>query len=133
MEQTTLPIQERIQSYEDACSALNRQPLTEEQFSFLPEKDRKAMFSLHKITTVIEALCEGWEPDWNSYSDLKYYPWFDMETYGEAPAGSGFSFCTYGFDRTVSRVSARLVLRTRELAEYVGKQFLEDYRNWFKK
>ena len=133
MEQTTLPIQERIKTYEDACSALNRQPLTEEQFSFLPEKDRKAMFSLHKITTVIEALNEGHEFDWNDYSERKYSPWFDMETYGDAPAASGFSFYDFGYDITFSSVGARLVLRTRELAEYVGKQFLEDYRNWFKK
>jgi hypothetical protein len=133
MEQQPLPIQERIKTYEDACAALNRQPVTEEQFSFLPEKDRKAMFSLHKITTVVEALNEGWNPDWNDYNEYKYYPWFDMETYDDAPAGSGFSFVDFVYGASDSYVGARLVLKTRELAEYVGKQFLEDYKNWFKK
>lgn len=130
---TTLPITERIKTYEDACKELNRSPLTVEQFLFLPEADRQAFFSLHCITTAIEALNEGWQPDWNDYDEDKYYPYFDMETYDDQPAGSGFSFdvCVYG--RTRSLVGARLVLKSASLARYVGQQFESDYKNWFKK
>lgn len=126
-------ILQQVNSYEDACKVLNREPLTLEQFNFLPEADRQAFFSLHKITTVIEVLNEGWQPDWNDYDQMKCYPWFDMETYGDAPAGSGFSFGGYDFDDSYTGVGARLCVETPEKAKFVGKLMLEDYKHWMKK
>ena len=79
-----------IQSYEDACKALNREPLTLDDFSpKLPADKRQYLLSMERVTTFIEALKEGHEFDWNSYEDRKHYPWWDMETYGDEEPGSG--------------------------------------------
>jgi hypothetical protein len=126
------PIQDRVKSYEDACAVKDITPLTIENFSFLPENQQKAALAYHKIHTIAEVLNEGeifsWQPD----SDWKYYPWFDMETYGDAPAGSGFSYGGYGLGRSRSFVGARLCYRTSELAKYAGTQFLDIYRDLMK-
>lgn len=130
----TTPITERLKSYEDACTLLNRQPLTLEQFNFLPETDRQAMYSLHRILTGIEAINEGHVFDWNNYDEYKYYPWWDMETYDDNPVpGSGFSLGGVGCDSANSDVGARLITRSDAHARHIAEIFFEDYRNWIKK
>lgn len=126
------PIKDRVKSYEDACAIKGITPLTIENFSFLPENQQKATLAYHKIHTIAEVLNEGEIFSWQSGSDWKYYPWFDMETYGDAPAGSGFSFCVFDYDRSYSDVGARLCYRTSELAKYAGTQFLDIYRDLMK-
>lgn len=126
-------ITDRVKTYEDACQIKGIAPLTPEQFAFLPEDQREALFALHKLFTVVEVINEGHEFDWNDYNEYKYYPWFDMETYDDAPAGSGFSFDVYVFDCASSSVGARLCVRSQEHAEYIGKQFLSEYKAWMKK
>lgn len=93
---------ERIKSYEDACSDIDRQPLTIGDFDFLPEGDRKHAFASHQLTTINKALNEGWIPDWSNSNELKYYGWFKY-----AGSGSGFSFNDYNYDNTNSNVSSQ--------------------------
>lgn len=122
------------EAYQKACADLDEQPKTLEQFTALHgEAEGKAHHSLHRIATVIRAVKGDHKFDWNNYDEYKYYPWFDMETYGEdAVPGSGFSFYDYVCDGTYSLVGARLSLHTREDAEAIGKLMLEDYKNWMK-
>lgn len=126
-------IQNRINSYEDACTILGRTPLTLADFSALPEADQQPFFSLHKITTAIEAINEGHVFDWNNWGEGKYYAWWDLETYGDAPAGSGFSFFVYVYARTHTFVGSRLCTRTEAHTKHIAKVFFEDYRHWIKK
>lgn len=125
----TKDIKNRINLYEDACRELNREPLTIDDFSTkLPNDKRQYLLSVERVTTVIEAMNEGHQFDWNSYDEDKYYPYWDMETYGDDKAGSGFSLYAVIYDSTSSAVGARLSSRTEEHAEHVAKIMFEDYR-----
>lgn len=121
-------MENQIKTFEDACKALSI-PTTLPQVDALPEKHRKAIVANYQLYVIAQALNEGWEPNWNDFSERKYYPWFDMETYGDAPVGSGFSFLGYDCDYTNTFVGSRLCFKSRELAEYAGKQFESIYKD----
>jgi hypothetical protein len=116
---------ERIKSYEDACEDQNITPLTIDAFSVLPEQDRKHAFSSHKLTVINRALNEGWAPNWADSDEYKYYAYFVY-----SGSGSGFSFGGYSCDYTNSHVGSRLVFKSRELAEYAGKQFTSIFNDY---
>ena len=124
-----LDVKARVGSYLDACQEIGMKPLTINDFSFLPPRDRESAFAYHQLTIIAVALNEGWEPDWSNNSQYKYYPWFEYKK-GLAGGGSGFSFDVYVYDVSTSTVGSRLVFKSRELAEYAAKQF-EDIYNKF--
>ena len=122
-------ITEKVKSYEDACEVKGVDPVENLPYKEPVNTDQKAINAFAKITTIIQVLNEGWQPDWNNDDEYKYYPWFDMETYpDQVGSGVGFSFGGYGCGGSASGVGSRLVFRTRALAEYAGKQFLDIYR-----
>jgi hypothetical protein len=116
---------ERIKTYEDACADLDLEPLALSSFMFLPGKDQKHAFASHQLTVLNRALNEGWEPNWSNGQELKYYGYFKY-----AGSGSGFSFLGYYCGGTLSGVGSRLVFKSRELAEYAGKQFISIYNDY---
>lgn len=116
---------ERIKTYEDACEDLGIQSLSENDFLFLPARDRKHAFASHKLTIIIQALNEGWEPNWSNSSEYKYYGWFEY-----TGSGSGFSYGDFNYAVGRSAVGSRLVFKSRELAEYAGKQFISIYNDY---
>lgn len=120
-------ITDRIKSYADACMDLNMHPLTISDFAALPERDREATLAYHQITIIARALNEGWEPDWNDHNQAKYYPWFQY-----AAGGSGFSYDVSGCGYSSSFVGSRLHFKSRELAEYAGKEFISIYNKFLK-
>jgi hypothetical protein len=79
-------------------------------------------YRLAKLLT--KSLNEGWLPDWNNSNEVKYVPWFDMR------GSSGFRFGGCDYWRTYSGVGSRLCFKSRELAEYAGKQFEEVYKQF---
>lgn len=78
--------------------------------------------------TILKLLCsalnEGWKPDWDNPNELKYYPWFEIG------GSSGFQFNDYDCWRSLSDVGSRLCFKSRELAEYAGKQFTDLYKQF---
>jgi hypothetical protein len=116
---------EKIKTFEDACAKLGIKP--EEvlvNISNLGE-DGIAVRAFHKALIICKALNEGWKPDWNDSNQYKYYPWFDMDS------SSGFSFYGYGYDFSYSRLGSRLCFKSREIAIYAGKQFENNYKEFF--
>lgn len=120
-------IRDRVKTYEDACRELG---LAHSEigvvYSALPLEDEKAAEAFLQLTIIARALNEGWKPDWNNPKEYKYYPWFKAN-----PAGSGFSFYGFGFGFSVSGVGSRLCFKSRELADYAGKQFEDLYNTMF--
>ncbi|MGB4775722.1 MAG: hypothetical protein WBP45_11145 [Daejeonella sp.] len=116
---------ERIKSYEDACEDQGIEPLELSDFDFLPVADRKHAFASHKLTVIIKALNEGWVPDWKNGSQYKYYGWFK-----QVGSGAGFSYDDYVYGYSVTTVGSRLCFKSRELAEYAGKQFINEYNDY---
>lgn len=126
MKKDNRPITERIKTYEDACADQGISPLTLDQFSFLPEKDREYHFNDHQQVIIKRALNEGWEPDYTNSSEPKYTIW-----YKSVGSGSGFVFAYYDVDGSVSHVGARHEFKSRALGEYFAKQFLNQVNACF--
>lgn len=112
-------IQDQVQSFEDACRILK---INEDEILGGGETVDEAAYI--KLKTIAKALNEGWVPDWKNNSEYKYYPWFNMND------ASGFSFFGYDLGCTNARLGSRLCFKSRELAEYAGKQFTSIYKDF---
>ncbi|MFA6087449.1 hypothetical protein [Mucilaginibacter sp.] len=112
-------VTERIKTFEDACIDLGISLDLEEIETNLINTDvgNYACIAFIKLQIIAKALNEGWKADWNNSSQYKYYPWFKSD------GKSGFSFDVYDCGGSGSGVGSRLCYRTKELAEYAGKQF----------
>jgi len=108
---------DRVKTYEDACKELG-----------VKSTDMRGwLHAVEKISVIAQALNEGWEPDWDNDSQLKWYPWFDMRK-----SSGGFSFDGCGYGRTYTIVGSRLCFKSEELAKYAGTQFVDLYKEFFK-
>jgi hypothetical protein len=111
---------DRIKTFEDACNELNMNPYI--QFFASDSSDEVAY---KKLKIIIQAINEGWKPNWNDSNERKWYPYFTAR-----PSGFGFSNSTYDYWHTGTHCGSRLCIETKEKAEYIGKQF-EDIYNEF--
>mgnify|MGYP000464618864 CR=1 FL=1 len=104
-------ITDKIKSFEDACKHLGLNPNDLPVVDMLPEKDRKSIIAFYKLTIIIRALNEGWEPDWSNWDEWKYYNWFYVEK-GEDQRSSGFR-CSVGtgYANTSASTGSRFALR----------------------
>lgn len=119
-------ITKRVKTYADACAVLGIEPINEEVFTKLGfTKDEIAY---RKLKTVVEALNEGWRPDWSDSSDYKYWNWF---VYNPSYAGFGYAHSSNAPSSTHTYVGSRLCFKTRELAAYAGRQFEDLYSDFF--
>lgn len=141
------PVTERIKTYEDACRELGIKPIdtsVSNQVGDLILDDNTIAYM--KLQTIVEALNEGWKPEFNE-DEYRWYPWFylytqeeldDMEDlekkdhrmidtgdYQTAYAGFGYVSSYNAPSFTASIFGSRLCLRSSELAEYCGKQFIK--------
>ncbi len=91
---------------------MNCQGLTEDEVDY----------KILKLLT--KSLNEGWTPDWSNSSQPKYFPWFEMK------GSSGFRFNGCDHWAATSGVGSRLCFKSRELAEYAGKQFTAVYKQF---
>ena len=112
-----MEIIEKIKTYEDALQATGRPDVPD--FSALPEDMRKHFTALYKMVVIVEALNEGWKPDWNDSNERKCFPWFWM-----SPSSFAFDVSFCGLVSASAGSGSRLKLKSDELAEYCGKQFL---------
>ncbi len=115
-----------IKSFEDACKKLGIEALLPD-FGMIPEKSQIPMLAHYQLCIIVEAINGGWVPDWTDWSQYKYYAWFRM---GSA-SGSAFSYDDYANWTSHSTASSRLCFKTREMAEYAGKQFEQLYKDYF--
>ena len=109
-----------VKSYEDACKELGREPYDEKKLLELGLT--KNDIAYQKMVVIVEALNEGWKPDVCDKNVCRWYPWF-------RPNGSpgSFAFCGSGYDDEYAHAGSgsRLVLKSKELADYCGMQFVE--------
>ena len=148
MEKTkTESIRERIKTFEDAVEATGMTlPFSEEQMAVLP-KDVVAYMKLRIIAAALNGLTKDTLNEFPKFSEgeYRYFPWFYFYTKEEidkmeekekkslllwgahAAFGSAAGLvCSYSADAwslTASAVAARLAVKTRDDAEYFGKQF----------
>lgn len=103
-----------------------------------------------KLRIIVAALNEGWEPKFEK-GEYRYFPRFyfytkeeydklDDEVKGRCVLRSGYyTNSYYGFGLTITYHDAsysftcfgsRLAFRTRELAAYAGRQFIEEWADF---
>lgn len=113
-----------IKTFEEACEKLGQHETKLPDVSALPEKYAKSIIAHFKLMVIIEAINNGWIPDWDDSNQAKYYPWFKMGS------GFGFSYADYVVWESDAYAGSRLAYETVEKALYGGKQF-EDLYNDF--
>jgi len=115
-----------IKSFEDACKKEGIDPLLLPDVSMIPDEFRSPIINAYKLMIIFKAINNGWVPDWNSWGQYKYYPWFIV-----APGGVGFSHSDYDLTHPGTYVGSRLCTDSSEKALYIGTQFEEEYKQYF--
>lgn len=118
-------ITDRVKSFEDALAIVGAVPNVQILLDYNgQDRDMISAQAFAKLTIIARALNEGWTPDWSNSNEYKYYPWMEYSV------GSGFSFGAYDFGHPSADVGSRLCFKSRELAEYAGKQFKDIYNDF---
>lgn len=147
------PVTERIKTFTDACNALgDEHPLVKE---YLRVADGNIilddLYAYLKLRIIVAALNEGWEPKFTE-DEYRYFPWFyfytkeeydklDDEEKGRCVLRSGSYTYSDSRLRGLRRGlrcfvpahphnGSRLAFRTRELAAYAGRQFIEEWADF---
>ena len=150
-------IKERIKTFEDAVNAIGEDHPIVAQYKTINSAFKEADNNLHlfaytRLAIIAEALNEGWRPEYTE-DEYRYYPWFGLYTQEEyddmddedkercrfvgrssynagafgglvsADANFGSAYSSAGF-------GSRIAFKSRELAIYCGKQFIEIWINY---
>ena len=147
-EKDNRPVTERIKTFEDAVNATGMTlPFDDNQLSYLP----KDVVAYMKLRIIAAALNDGWEPQFIK-GEYRWYPWFylyEQEEIDKMDEGDKKSLCLFGGSPndcagcgiadansdvawTVSsaRISARLAVKSKELALYFGQQFIDIWSDY---
>lgn len=144
-----MDITDKIKTFDDACKAIGLAgpealpELLQEKYAAIVPSHIKAQLKLEIITL---ALNEGWQhiPDGKHWA---YWPWFCLYTAGEIAdmgkkgaeeraminatdvsevfSGLGFADSDSAWSLSYAYFGSRLAYKSRELARYSGKQFIE--------
>lgn len=109
---------ERVKTFEDARALTGRSDVPE--FSDTPEDMRDFFKALYKASVITEALNEGEKLHWGDLNQKKWYPWFRVYS-----GGFVFHDATYCDLLRPLGCASRLCFKSRELAGYAGKQFID--------
>lgn len=136
-----------IKTFEDACKATG---INHEDWLKAHEGASKDVLAFLKLRIIAMALNEGWHPSF-SENEIRYWPCFYIISKEEYEAmseeqksrcvgrgGNGaaaYGGLVYAFANDASTFSyshsgSRLAFRTRELAIYAGKQFIDIYADF---
>lgn len=124
-----LSIIQKIKSFEDACNHLGINPNDLPVVDMLPEKNRKSIIAYYKLTIIIRALNERWEPNFSDWNEYKYYNWFYIEK-DRDKRSSGFRYHATYYTFTFAIIGSLLCFKNKELARYAAEQFKELYREY---
>lgn len=150
-------IKERIKTFEDAVNAIGEDHPLVAQYKTINSAFKEADNNLHlfaytRLAIIAEALNEGWRPEYTE-DEYRYYPWFGLYTQEEyddmddedkeccrfvgrsnhnafAYGGLVCAYASYGSAYSVTNIGSRLAFKSRELAIYCGKQFIEIWINY---
>ena len=129
---TKKPVQESsefdfrtIKTYEDACKKENIDPLMLPDVSMIPEIFRNSIINAYKLMIIYLAINNGWVPDWNDWNQFKHFPYFRVSA-----SGLGFSDSYYLYTYAAAHAGSRLCTDTSAKAEYIGKQFKAEYKEF---
>ena len=115
---------ECIKTFEDACETLGSEhPLVIEYKTISGAFDiTDDLFAYLELRIICAALNEGWKPAFDK-DECYFFPWF--RPYFDTNANGDIAFVSAGSTGSYSIAAhgVPLALKTKELAEYCGKQF----------
>ena len=116
----------KVKSYADACKVLGIEPMDEAKMK--AAGFRQDEIARRQLETIVEALNEGWKPDYNDINQSKYRPWFWIEPkpYG-ASAGLAYADTNYAPSTTYTALGSRLCFKNATLARYAANTFTRLY------
>lgn len=143
-------ITERVKTFEDALEVLGEVHCFVSEYNTLVNSGlihslSPDLVAYLKLRIIAAALNEGWEPQF-TVDEYRYFPWFDFYTqkeidemdeedrsrvvcraFNNSYANGGVAYAhSYGASSLSYLDSgSRLAFKTRELAIYAGKQFVE--------
>ena len=148
------PVTERIKTFEDAVMATGMKlPFDDNQLSCLP-KDVVAYMKLRVIAAALNELHETTLDEFPKFTtdEYRWYPWFnlykreDIDKIDEvgkkslwmfggnsshgAYCGLAYASSAYAWPGSAARVSARLAVKSEELAKYFGQQFIDIWADY---
>lgn len=141
-------VMDRVKTFEDACIETNTDI---KAFNEMTKNLDEHVVTYMKLSIIVKALNEDDKFPYFTKEEWRYYPYFWLYTKDEyekmntkdrekvsrvlfrscydASSGGGVADAYAGYDASAAYngVGARLVFRTRELALYAGKQFIDLY------
>ena len=148
------PVTERIKTFEDACNELgDEHPLVKEYWCVVNINldITQDLISYLKLRIICAALNEGWEPQFTT-DEYLHYPWFYIYTQEEidnmdeekkkslslfgvrsddgANCGLAFAYSHDPWPHSYSYFSACLAVKSEELANYFGQQFIDIWADY---
>lgn len=144
----TQDIKDKVKTFDDAVAILgNDNHAVIDYYAIADKTCTEDILAFAKLRVIVEALNEGWKPKFDG-DECRYYPWFYIYTKKEyeeldedekkdcrvvgrshsnadSVGGVAFVGAYDGSSYTVSGRGSRLAFKTRELAEYCGKQFID--------
>lgn len=141
-------IKDKVKTFEDAVAILgNDNQAVIDYYAIADKTCTEDILAFAKLRVIAEALNEGWKPKFDG-DECRYYPWFYIYTKKEyeeldedekkecrvvgrsnsnASAYGGVACAYAGVASSFSNtnIGSRLAFKTRELAEYCGKQFID--------
>ena len=118
-------VMDRVKDYIDACRELGVEPYDEDKLMKLGLTKNDMAYL--KLTVVVEALNEGWKPDVYDSDVQRWYPWFKPNG---SPSSFAFRVSDYDLELAFAGSGSRLALKSEELANYCGKQFLDLWKEF---
>lgn len=147
-------ITERIKTFEDACKELGEDNILVQAYRTAEfntsgnQNDVTDVVAYLKLRIIVAALNEGWKPTFDE-DEYRFYVWFyictkaeydrlnedkkkECRVVGRSSAGGGFAYAPAYCSSSGSHTGfgSRLALKTRELAEYCGKQFIDIWADY---
>lgn len=146
----TIPVTERVKTYDDAVKELGEDhPFVVAANSAVwryPEDYNQDIVAYLKLRVVVAALNDGWNPEFTE-DERRWFPWYRLYTKEEIDnlseedkeqvllwgghadygtrCGLASAYSTYAWSYSAANVGSRLALKSKELADYAGKQFIE--------
>lgn len=144
------PITERVKTFEDACKVAN---VDIEKFNTEATGWEADIVAYMKLRVIAAALNEGWEPQFTE-DEERWHPWFTLWTEEEladkseewkkehalwlcggfslngSSCGLAYAYSDFAWSLSHASDSARLAVKSEELATYFGKQFISIWADY---
>ena len=148
---------ERVKTFEDACEVLGEEHSYVQEYRGVANINfdfTQDIIAYLKLRIICAALNEGWKPTFSD-GECRYYPWFDIypkdgyeklneddkkkcrvvgrssyDSYAYALGFVVFSSVNISTSYSYSYHGSQIIFKTRELAEYCEKQFVDIWADY---